>query len=505
MEYYKLFNLEKEPFSNTPDPEFFFRSTRHAECLQKLELAIRLCRGLCIVHGEMGTGKTTLCRELVRLFAADENISVQMVLDPGFDSTRSFAATVNEMLTGGFNADQSTTTAEHKEMIKNYLFDTGVDHGKTTVLIIDEGQKLPAGCVEFLRELLNYETNDSKLLQIVIFAQNEIRDLLLSHPNFADRAALYYHLKPLNKQETEKLIRYRLQTAGSRDTHSVAPIFTRRALARIYRLSHGYPRKIINLGHNILLLMLVRGKKKVTPAIVKQASLSLPVAENTPFKEMRLQNKAVLTAGAALLGIIVLTTYARWPSASGPESKARQTIEHKKSPAESPQKALNHEATAEEVPSLLGWAIINKNENLWNMTRRIYGTSSAEIVKKLKSVNPDLKDPANIRAGRKIRFPVLKRHPVARHQRYWIVWEKSGNLNHIYQFVFARRSSGLEILSYWHPVAGLTHAAVNKKPFAGYNDAEQALNDQGRASEKRAGILDLSKNGIQLLTRNSDN
>ncbi|MCF8026566.1 MAG: AAA family ATPase [Desulfobacteraceae bacterium] len=510
MEYYKLFNLEKEPFSNTPDPEFFFRSNRHAECLQKLEISIRLRRGLCIVHGEVGTGKTTLCRQMVRLLAGDENIAVHMVLDPGFDRTEDFAATVNEMLTGYQNALACSTVAEHKEMIKNHLFDRGMDSENTIVLIIEEGQKLPVGCAEFLRELLNYETNEDKLLQIVIFAQNEIQDLLLSQPNFADRAALYHHLKPLTKKETAQLIRYRLQTAGNRDTHPAAPVFTRRSVARIYRLTRGYPRKIINLCHHILLLLLVRGQGRVTPAIVNRAASSVPFVQKTSFPGSKWTRAVGMAAATALAGVIVIAAYAHWPAASGPEPKAEteaKAVAQKNAPpekqdpaAKKSDKEVAPEPPAKELPSVLGRVRINENENLWNMVKRIYGTSSAGIVEELKAANPDLRDPARIRAGQKIRFPVLENHPVPKQQHYWIAWQKSDNLNQVYQFIFNRRAADLNLLSYWHPSAGLQHAAVNKKSFAEYSQAEQALPDPDKSLAEEAEILNLSKDGIRLLT-----
>ncbi|MBS3732626.1 MAG: AAA family ATPase [Desulfobacterales bacterium] len=511
MDYYKLFNLEKEPFSNTPDPDFFFRSTRHAECLQKLEIAIRLRRGLCIVRGEVGTGKTTLCRHLVRLLSKDENIAVHMVLDPGFDRTGDFAAAINEMLTSTQNALSCTTVAEHKEMIKHHLFESGVDNANTTVLIIDEGQKLSAGCAEFLRELLNYETNENKLLQIVVFAQNEIRDLLYTHPNFADRAALYHHLQPLSRKETAQLIQYRLQTAASQTRKTTSPVFTRRGLRRIYRLSRGYPRKIIHLSHNVLLLLLVQGKSRVTPAVVSQAAASLPGVKKTAFSLPDWQKTAGVTAAAALLGLIVMGAYAQWPAGSAPEKQAETAAPKKDPPAEqnpaarspgpaaaAPESAA--ESAAENIPSSLGWVRINENENLWNMLKRIYGTSSDTIVAKVKAANPELENPDRIQPGQKIRFPVLNPRPVPKHQHYWVLRQKSESFNRIYQFVFAKNPSDLRVISFWHPAEGLRHGAVKKQPFEKYRDAEQALADKNMPPAAQAEVLDLSKSGMHLLT-----
>jgi general secretion pathway protein A len=162
MDYFKILNLKKEPFSNSPEPEFFYQSVKHLGCLQKLELAIRLRRGLSVVVGDVGTGKTTLCRQLILKFAASEedhnHIETHLLLDPSFTNSLEFLSTV--ALTFGLSSTGSDVSEwQLKESIKNYLFQKGVDEGKIVVLIVDEGQKLPGFCLEILREFLNYETN----------------------------------------------------------------------------------------------------------------------------------------------------------------------------------------------------------------------------------------------------------------------------------------------------------------------------------------------------------
>ncbi|MCF8111870.1 MAG: AAA family ATPase [Desulfobacteraceae bacterium] len=506
MDYYKLFNLEKEPFSNTPDPDFFYSSSRHAECLQKLEIAIRLRRGLCIVRGEVGTGKTTLCRQLIQTLSNDESMEVHLVLDPGFEQTGDFAAAVNEMLTGREKARSCSTFAQHKEMIKNHLFAAGVDQGKTIVLILDEGQKLPSGCVEFLRELLNYETNDYKLLQIVIFAQNEIMDLLYAHSNFADRAALYHHLQPLNRKETAQLISHRLQKAGKQPDNRSGPHFTRRALARIYRISRGYPRSIIHLGHNILLLLLIKGGTRVSPAVVARAAAGLPAVKKTPPAGSG--HRAVwISAAGLLLAAAVVTAYAQWPVSGESENKNKASAE-KPAPTAVTQKtaAANHKIKREsdppqpEKPANLGQVRINQNEKLWNMLNRIYGICSPELVEKIQKANPDLDNPDRISPGQKIILPVIKSRPVESGQQYWIAWKKSGDLNRVYQFIFDNGSKKLRVLSYWDPSSGLEHAAVDGRCYARYADAKKALAAAGKASLPRPVIVDLSGDEIRLFS-----
>ena len=261
MDYFKILNLEREPFGNSPAPEFFFLSTGHVDCLQRLELAIRLRRGLNVVMGDVGTGKTTLCRQLIRKFTESEDdcneFQTHLILDPNFSTPREFlsAVAMTFRLPG---AETEESEWQQKENIKKYLFQKGVDEKKTVILIIDEGQKIPYFCREILREFLNYETNENKLLQIIIFAQNEFRQILKSHANFADRVNQFYFLKPLNFRETKALIRFRLSRAGR--PLEMPPLFTPLGLWAIYRATDGYPRRIITLCHQILLALIIQNE-----------------------------------------------------------------------------------------------------------------------------------------------------------------------------------------------------------------------------------------------------
>ena len=182
MDYFSILNLSKEPFSNSPDPDFFFQSRQHVDCLQKLELALRLKRGLNVAIGAVGAGKTTLCRTLLKKFSSDRSIESHLILDPSFNSPVAFLKTICAMIVG---KEISGDHAHHyKERIKHRLLQKGVDENKTVILIIDEGQKLPVFCLEILREFLNYETNDFKLLQIVLFARKNFKRPLTVTPTW---------------------------------------------------------------------------------------------------------------------------------------------------------------------------------------------------------------------------------------------------------------------------------------------------------------------------------
>ena len=266
MDYFSILNLNKEPFSNSPDPEYFFNSQQHVSCLQKLELSLRLRRGLNVVIGEVGTGKTTLCRQLLRRFSDDTEIESHLILDPYFSTPHEFLLAVTETLTND-KYPEDIDDYRLKENIKHALFTKGVDENKTVVLIIDEGQKIPVFCLELLREFLNFETNDYKLLQIAIFAQREFDNTLKEHANFADRINLYHLLKPMNFRDTRSMIQYRLNqssTAAKRLT-----LFSYPALWAIYRATNGYPRKIVNLCHRSILTMIIQNKSKANWFLVQ--------------------------------------------------------------------------------------------------------------------------------------------------------------------------------------------------------------------------------------------
>ena len=265
MDYYRILNLNSEPFSNSPDPDFFFQSVQHVECLQKLEISLRLRRGLNVVIGDVGAGKTTLSRLLIRRFADEGSVDVHLIMDPHFKSSTDFLTTVKEILDGVYHVT-AKEDLKLKETIKNTLYTKGVDENRTVILIIDEGQKLPLDCLEILREFLNYETNKFKLLQIVIFAQREFEDTISKLENFRDRINFYHELGSLNYKETRGLVEYRLKQASrSSETRT---FFSITGLMAIYLATGGFPRKIINLCHRSLLAMIIQNKGKANWMLV---------------------------------------------------------------------------------------------------------------------------------------------------------------------------------------------------------------------------------------------
>ena len=259
MSYFEILNLDREPFSNSPEPEFFFEAPQHVNCLQQLEISIRLRRGLNVVIGDVGTGKTTLSRMLIRKLHGDDAVEFHLLMDPDFGGPIQFLAGVARMM-GAVESAHGLTEWQLKEAIKQYLFRRGIDEDKVVVLIIDEGQKLPGFCIEILREFLNYETNRFKLLQIVIFAQSEFNATLERRENFADRMNVCLRLKPLDFTQMRRRIEHRIAQASQAGHEPVE--FSLPALAAIYRATGGVPRKVVMLCHQVILAMIVRNRSR---------------------------------------------------------------------------------------------------------------------------------------------------------------------------------------------------------------------------------------------------
>ena len=263
MSYYRYFQLEKEPFSTSPDPRFLYRSLSHISALQRLEIAIRLRRGLMVILGDVGTGKTTLSRALLQTFNGDDNFLFHIVLDPEYRSEFQFLSSLTRMFKV---KPRFRSTLDYREAIEQYLFKKGVEENKTIVLIIDEGQKLTPSFLEILRILLNYETNEYKLLQLVIFSQMELLPKIKRIHNFMDRICLKYILNPLDEQETTEMIKYRLSQAG---LNGGKKIFTHGAHKLIYQATQGYPRRIIHLCHHAMEHAIMLDKSEIDESLIQ--------------------------------------------------------------------------------------------------------------------------------------------------------------------------------------------------------------------------------------------
>jgi len=266
MSYYKVLGLDKEPFSTSPDPDFFYESQEHHTALMRLMVDIRLRRGLSLILGEVGTGKTTLSRKLFHMLKERSDIIFHMILDPVYDSEQLFLESLIRTFKIELNSS-SPSILDYKEAIKNYLFQKGVEENRTIVLLVDEAQKLNSVSLEALRVLLNYETNEYKLLQLVMLAQMELLLKLKPVKNFRDRISLKYVLNPLDERETKEMIEFRLKAAGY---NSSIDFFTDDAVAEIYRFTQGYPRRISMICHNALKSLVMKNRPIVDVDVIRE-------------------------------------------------------------------------------------------------------------------------------------------------------------------------------------------------------------------------------------------
>ena len=265
MSYYRVLGLEREPFSTSPDPAFFYQSPQYRATLANLIIEFRLKRGLSVVLGDIGIGKTTLGRKLIQLLRERPGFVCHLILDPTYPSEDVFFNAL--MRTLRIDLPTATPTlVDYRDALEQYLYRKGVEEQQMVVLVIDEAHKLNPLSLETLRVLLNYETNDAKLLQLVLLGQMELLPNLTNLPNFADRISLKSTLKPLKLEEVSELIRFRLWEAGYR---ARVALFADEAVEEIYASSGGYPRRIAMLCHQSLRHLVMRNGRWVDLAMVR--------------------------------------------------------------------------------------------------------------------------------------------------------------------------------------------------------------------------------------------
>lgn len=267
MSYYKILGFEKEPFSTSPDPEFFYFSREHETALTNILIEVRLKRGLSVILGDVGTGKTTLSRKLIQELKGRNDFTFHMILDPSFESEHLFLSSLVRNFDIPISNVKEATTLDLRDALERYLFQRGVHENKTVVLIVDEAQKMNEMSMEVLRVLLNYETNEYKLLQLVLLGQTELHEKIINIPNFFDRISFKYALNPLTLEETTDMIEFRIRQAGYR---SKMHLFLKEAVKEIHGATQGYPRRIIMLCHKALKELILRNQSVVDANLIEE-------------------------------------------------------------------------------------------------------------------------------------------------------------------------------------------------------------------------------------------
>ncbi|MCC6680667.1 MAG: AAA family ATPase [Phycisphaeraceae bacterium] len=286
--YENFYNLLLPPFANTPNSRFFFETEQHREALAKLEYVVRNRRGFALVTGEVGSGKTTLTRTLLRRLGSEVRACL-------INNTRVSSTELVKMISSEFQLDlpEKPDKATYLTAMRRF-----VEHqyaiGRNVVIIIDEGQCLSIDELEELRLLTNLENETDKLVQLLILGQPELR-AMLKHERLKpliQRIAMYTHLGPMSFDDMTKYIAYRLVRA-SNERPNVD--FSREALQMIYQRSSGIPRVVNLVCDNALLVGYSRNTRLIDSSVVRRAvDQMMPNFNNEGFGPADLGEDATL-------------------------------------------------------------------------------------------------------------------------------------------------------------------------------------------------------------------
>lgn len=299
--YTSFFGLNEKPFSITPDPRYLFMSERHGEALAHLVYGVTESGGFMQLTGEVGTGKTTLCRSLL-LNRMPDNADVAVVLNPQLSAPEFLEAICEEL-----NIPVPSPGGSIKALI-NALYEhllSAHAEGRRTILIVDEAQNLAPEVLEEVRLLTNLETAKQKLLQIILIGQPELRELLARNDlrQLAQRITGRYHLEPLSREEADKYIEHRLQVAGA-----LSEVFDAGAKRAVFKFSGGIPRLINVICDRALLGAYSQGSRTVNSQLVHRATKEI-TGEPELDRGWRWVLPATGVAVAAMLSIAALAWF----------------------------------------------------------------------------------------------------------------------------------------------------------------------------------------------------
>ncbi|MEX2044775.1 MAG: AAA family ATPase [Opitutus sp.] len=261
--YLSFYGFRELPFNITPDPRFLYLSPTHQEALQHLKFGVHERKGFTVLIGEVGCGKTTLCRRFLNELDHSRFDSA-LILNPRITETQMLKAILTELGETKLARSQNDLVAQVNRVLLERI-----SRGRDIVLIIDEAQNLKVGVLEQIRLLSNLETDNQKLLQIVLMGQPELKEVLAREElrQLRQRILVHYELHPLSANDVAHYIQHRLTLAGG----SGRPGFTSWALRAIHGGSGGIPRIVNNLCDKAMLSAFIRGSDEVNYWDVRRA------------------------------------------------------------------------------------------------------------------------------------------------------------------------------------------------------------------------------------------
>lgn len=382
--YLNYFGLVEPPFSIAPDPQYLYMSARHREAMAHLSYGLSQGGCFIVLSGEVGTGKTTLCRNLM----ADlpEHVDVALILNPKINR-RELLETVCDELKITYPDDCSKK--QLLDSINEYLLKAYAEN-RHTVLIIDEAQLLSQSVLEQIRLLTNLETTKAKLLQIILVGQPELNDLLTRNDlrQLAQRVTARYHLPAIAKDEIQDYVNFRLGVAGCRK-----PLFSAQALRHLHQLSGGIPRKINVLADHALLATYAKSQLLVDSKTVKSSANDVFIDSVKSNGGKKIRNWVAGIAAAALLNFCL------WWWFTSPNT---QSVDSQLSQSESSKEALSSDVVMPEVGAaqkgdgvagsqeLINIADLSENEELLTEIAESRGVNPGSVVISEEFLDQDL-------------------------------------------------------------------------------------------------------------------
>jgi len=258
---FSALGLAEAPFSLSPDPRFFFLSAQHRTALAKITYTAEQRQSLSVGYGDGGVGKTTIARRIYQNYIDNPQYEAAYLPMPIFPSEFQLL----KAICSEFGLPPKRSKYAQIELLNTYLIDVW-KQDRNAVLILDEAQALVGQQFELIRQLLNFESNTQKLIQVIMIGQNELRNKLRLKQPLRSRIATRSTIEPLDLPDTRDMINFRVMVAGRTE-----PLFTEDAIQVIYDHSHGMPRDICALGLNVLPLALLRNRHVVDAALTQDA------------------------------------------------------------------------------------------------------------------------------------------------------------------------------------------------------------------------------------------
>lgn len=291
--YYRFFGLERDPFLDTADPYFYCELGALRKARERMTESVDASRGLTVILGEPGTGKTSLCSALEQDLLHDDRVVLGKILDPTFGSETEFLVAVGRVF--GL-ALPPRSSASLKNALKNYFFETTILEHRTLVLIIDEAQNLNDENLEALRLLLNYQVPQRKLLNVLLFGQHELESRIALRGHLFDRVDSWIRLARLDDNMLAAVLDYRLARAGLTAGQT---LFSPEARELLIAACEGVPRRLTMISHLALEEASDRASTLVNQDHVRAAMASRGIAE-PPRKSAAISDEVLQTPHNAL-------------------------------------------------------------------------------------------------------------------------------------------------------------------------------------------------------------